>query len=54
MRLPALLGTVLGAGLTGEKLQEGTKWTFILAGVASFVLAAFSLTLPHTPPKKVE
>jgi MFS family permease len=48
------LGTVLGAGLTGEKLQEGTKWTFILAGIASFVLAAFSLTLPHTPPKRVE
>src|SRR5688572_29286124 len=48
------LGTVLGAGLTGEKLQEGTKWTFILAGIASLVLAVFSLTLPHTPPKRVE
>jgi nucleoside transporter len=48
------LGTVLGSGLTGPKLQAGTKWTFILAGVASLVLAVFSLTLPHTPPKRVE
>src|SRR5688572_2120611 len=48
------LGTVLGSGLQGQALQEGTKWTFILAGIASFVLAIFSLTLPHTPPKRVE
>jgi nucleoside transporter len=48
------LGTVLGSGLTGEALQKGTRWTFIVAGIASFVLAAYSLTLPHTPPKKVE
>ena len=25
---------------------------FIVAGIISFVLAAFSLTLPHTPPRK--
>jgi len=47
------LGTVLGSGLTGPALQAGTKWTFIVAGVASLVLATFSLTLPHTPPKPV-
>src|SRR5882757_4063239 len=40
------LGTVLGSGLTGEALQHATTWTFIVAGLASLVLAAFSLTLP--------
>ena len=48
------LGTVLASGLTGPALEQGTTWTFIVAGIASLVLAAFSLTLPHTPPKPVE
>lgn len=50
----AWLGTVLGSGLTGQALQDATVWTFIVAGGASLLLAAYSLTLPHTPPKKVE
>jgi nucleoside transporter len=50
----AWMGTVLGNGLTGDALLHATKWTFIVAGIASLLLAAFSLTLPHTPPKKVE
>ncbi len=45
------LGTVLASGLTGDALQHATTWTFIVAGLASPLLAAFSLTLPHTPPK---
>jgi nucleoside transporter len=48
------LGTVLASGLSGQALQDATKWTFIVAGVASLLLAAFSLVLPHTPPKKAE
>jgi len=48
------LGTVLGSGLSGPALQQATCWTYIVAGVASLLLAAFSLILPHTPPKKVE
>src|ERR1041384_6047935 len=48
------LGTVLNSGLTGPALQAGARWTFVVAGVASLLLAAFSLTLPHTPPKKAE
>jgi MFS family permease len=47
------LETVLGSGLTGAALQDGTRWTFVVAGVAALALAAFSLILPHTPPKKV-
>jgi hypothetical protein len=48
------LGTVLASGLTGPALQSATKWTFIVAGIASLLLAAYSLTLPHSPPKKVQ
>ncbi|MDR3460528.1 MAG: MFS transporter [Verrucomicrobiae bacterium] len=46
------LGTVLGSGLTGEKLKAATVWTFAVAGIASLLLALFSFVLPHTPPKK--
>ena len=31
---------------------ETTRWVFIVAGIISFILAAYSLTLPHTPPRK--
>ena len=46
------LGTVLGAGLTGEALKSATTWTYKVAGIASLALAGFSFLLPHTPPRK--
>jgi len=48
----AWLGAVLGNGLTGSALYAGIRWTYIVAGIASMVMAAYSLTLPRTPPKK--
>jgi nucleoside transporter len=45
------LGTALGSGKAGAALLEGTRYTFMAAGVASLLLAALSTTLPHTPPR---
>src|SRR4051812_16379478 len=45
------LGIVLGTPRTGEGLVQATAYTFTVAGIASLLLAAFSLMLPHTPPK---
>src|ERR1019366_3305274 len=46
------LGAVLSSGLSGDALKSATAWTYVVAGVASLVLAGFSFLLPHTPPKK--
>lgn len=48
------VGSALANGLKGDDLKNATKWTYVVAGVASLLLAAFSLALPHTPPKKAE
>lgn len=45
------MGTALGTPLTGEALNSGKSWAFFVSGVASLLLAALSLSLPHTPPK---
>src|SRR5918995_5480785 len=38
------------AGKTGADLNAALASIFTVAGIASLALAAFSLTLPHTPP----
>src|SRR6185295_9310234 len=35
------LGVVLGSGLTGQALLDGTRWTYIVAGIVSLALAGF-------------
>jgi nucleoside transporter len=46
------LGKALGTGKTGVALQTASANMFVAAGIASLLLAAFCLTLPHTPPRR--
>jgi nucleoside transporter len=39
---------------TGKEYLEGLRMTYVAAGVASLLLAGFSLALPHTPPKPAQ
>lgn len=48
------LGKVLGTSKSGDALRQATSYTFVAAGVASLLLAAYSLVLPHTPPKPAQ
>jgi MFS family permease len=47
------LGTALANPLTGDAAKAATRWTFIVAGLASLALAAFGLTLPRSAPRSV-
>ena len=42
------------AGKTGAELHAALSSIFTVAGISSIALAAFSLTLPHTPPSRRE
>lgn len=48
------LGAALGTPKTGAAMEAALTSTFLVAGIASFALAAFSLTLPRTPPAPAE
>lgn len=48
----AWLGAVLANPLTGDAAKAGARSTYVVAGIASLLLAGFSFLLPHTPPKK--
>ena len=48
------LGSIFGTPKEGAALQQATAYTFIASGVASLLLAAFSLILPHTPPRRAQ
>ena len=45
------LGTAFANPLAGDAAKAARASSFVVAGVASLLLAAFSLCLPHTPPR---
>ena len=48
------LGDIFGSSKKGAAYTEAASNMFLAAGVASLALAAFSLFLPHTPPKPAQ
>ena len=60
VRMGGTIGWILAAwplfflleGITGAAATMAKANIFLVAGIASLILAAYSLTLPHTPPKR--
>ena len=56
VRIGGTVGWILAAWPLFFLLDEGSGWEakkaiFMIAGIASLAMAAYSLTLPHTPPR---
>jgi nucleoside transporter len=45
------LQEMFGHAKTDADFRDASRYIFLVAGIASLILAAFSLILPHTPPK---
>jgi MFS family permease len=62
VRMGGTIGWILAAwplyfvlqGKTGAEAMAASRAIFLVSGLISLVLAAYSLTLPHTPPKQSE
>jgi MFS family permease len=62
VRMGGTIGWILAAwplyfvlqGKTGAEAVAASRAIFLVSGLMSLVLAAYSLTLPHTPPKRAE
>jgi nucleoside transporter len=56
IRMGGTIGWVLAAWPLYFILTDvsSIRWTYMISGVASLLLAGFSFFLPHTPPKKAE
>jgi nucleoside transporter len=57
VRMGGTVGWVLASWpfvflLSAHATPEQVRWIFLVAAIISFALAAYSLTLPHTPPRK--
>jgi nucleoside transporter len=57
IRMGGTLGWVLVSWpfvflLSAHASPDQVRWIFLVSAILSFVMAAFSLTLPHTPPKR--
>lgn len=62
IRMGGTVGWILAAwplyfilqGRTGVDLTSASRYIFVVSGIASLALAVYSLSLPHTPPKKAD
>jgi MFS family permease len=62
VRMGGTIGWILAAwplyfvlqGKVGAEAVAASRNIFLVSGVTSLVLAAFSLTLPHTPPRRAD